>query len=189
MTLLSLQEQTTMKTKRQSILVKGGNQHPTKPPPATRHRAVMSLRHAIALYDMRSHSSSTLQDVLESSRNAKKVMMVTTVSTNRVTRHQDNPSFVELGITFYSGDPENENQTPKLDVKVIMPEGWPPKMYVAALNKSIRRHSILSLESYCNNGRIYSTVNDLQWLFSARDAHSQLVSSASYIRVSGGVLK
>jgi hypothetical protein len=143
MTLLSLQEQTTMKTKQQSILVKGGNQHPRKPPPATRHRAVMSLRHAIALYDMQSHSSLILQDVLKSSRNAEKVMMVTTVSTNRVTRHQDNPSFVELGITFYS---ENENQPPKLDVKVIMPEGWSPKMYVAALNKSIRRHSILSLE-------------------------------------------
>lgn len=188
MTLLSLQEQTKMKTKRQSIVVKGGT-NLTKPPPATRHRAVMSLRHAIALYDMRSHSSATLQDVLESSRNAEKVMMVTTVSTNRVTRHQDNPSFVELGITFYSGLPENKNQPLKLDVKVIMPEGWSPKMYVAALNKSIRRHSILSLESYCNNGRIYSTVNDLQWLFSARDAHSQLVSSASYIRVSGGVLK
>ena len=110
MTILSLQEQTTMKTKRQSIVVKGGN-HPTKPPPATRHRAVMSLHQAIALYDMRSHSSSTLQDVLESSRNAKKVMMVTTVSTNRVTRHQDNPSFVQLGITFYPGDtlPDDEN--------------------------------------------------------------------------------
>jgi hypothetical protein len=42
---------------------------------------------------------------------------------------------VELGITFYLDD---ENQPPKLDVKVIMPEGWTPKMYVAALNKSIR---------------------------------------------------
>jgi hypothetical protein len=120
-------------------------------------------------------------------------MMVTTVSTNRVTRVEDTPTFVELGITFYPVDTgrDDENQPPKLDVKVIMPEGWNPKMYVAALNKSIRRRSIMSLESTTINGRIYTTVNELQWLFSATDEsiHEQLVCSASYIRVSGGVLK
>jgi hypothetical protein len=95
---------------------------------------------------------------------------------------------VELGITFY---PEDENQPPKFDVKVLMPAGWTPKMYVAALNKSIRRHSILSLESITINGRDYATMNELQWLFSAshKSTHSQLVCSASYICVSGGVLK
>jgi hypothetical protein len=177
-----------MKTKRQSTKVERKGNHPTKPPPATRHRAVMSLRQAIALYDMRSHSASSLRDVLESSRNAEKVMMVTTVSTDRVTRVADNPTFVELGILFF---PEDENQEPKLDVKVIMPADWTPKMYVAALNKSIRRHSILSLELITINGSIYATMNELQWLFSAthESTHSQLVCSASYIRVSGGVLK
>jgi hypothetical protein len=193
MTLPSLQEEIQMKPKRQSIVAKGGSQQSRKPPPATRHRAVMSLRQAVALYDMRSHPSSTLQDVLESSRNAEKVMLVSTVSTNKITRLQDNPSFVELGITFYPGDTlqEKENQRPKLDVNVVMPQGWSPKMYVAALNKSIRRHSIISLESFCIKGRIYATVNELQWLFSAKheDTHSRLVSSASYIRVSGGVFK
>jgi hypothetical protein len=96
---------------------------------------------------------------------------------------------MELGILFF---PHDENQQPKLDVKVIMPEGWTPKMYVAALNKSIRRHSIISLEStIITNGRRYSTINELQWLFSATEesTNSQLVSSASYIVVSGGVLK
>jgi hypothetical protein len=80
---------------------------------------------------------------------------------------------------------------PKLDVKVIMPEGWTPKMYVAALNKAMKRHSILCLETIAINGRMYVTVNELQWLFSASDeaTHSQLTCSASYIRVSGGVLK
>jgi hypothetical protein len=47
---------------------------------------------------------------------------------------------VELGISFY---PDDENQPPKV-VKVIMPEGWTLKIYLAALNKSVRRHSILS---------------------------------------------
>jgi hypothetical protein len=65
-------------------------------------------------------------------------------------------------------------------------------MYLAtALNKSMKRHSILSLELITIDGRIDATVNKLQFLFSATEeaTHSQLIASASYIRVSGGVLK
>jgi hypothetical protein len=153
----------------------------------------MSLRQAIPLYNMRSHSSSSLQDILQSSRNAEKVMMVVTVSTDRVSRVEEDPTYVELDLTFYpAGDTRrDENEPPKLDVKVLMPSGWTPTMYVAALNKSIRRHSILCLESLTIQGRTYATVNELQWLFSASDeaTHSQLTCSASYICVSGGVLK
>jgi hypothetical protein len=64
-------------------------------------------------------------------------------------------------------------------------------MYLPALNKSIRKNSILSIESITIDGRIYATMNELQWLFSATEeaTHSQLICSASYIPVSGGVLK
>jgi hypothetical protein len=166
------------------------NFHPTKPPPATRHRAVMSLRQPVALYDMRSQTSSRLQDILQSSRNAVKVMMTTAISTDRVCLVKDDPTYVELWITFYPAG-EGENQPPKLDVKVLMPHGWTPKMYLSALNKSIARNSILSLESMTHKGRRFATVNELQWLFSATEetTYSQLICSASYIRVSGGVLK
>ena len=114
--------------------------------------------------------------------------MVRTISTDRVSRVEDDPTYVELGITFH---PDDENQPPKMDVNVIMPEGWTPKMYLAALNKSMKRHSILSLELITIDGQIYATVNELQWLFSATEeaTHSQLICSASYICVSGGVLK
>jgi hypothetical protein len=177
----------TFKTRPRPVQVRRPNRQATKPPPATRHRAVMSLRQPIPLYDMRSHSSSRLQDILQSTRNAQKVMLVTTVSTDRVSHIDENPTFVELGISFY---PQDENQAPKV-VKVVMPATWAPKMYVAALNKSIKRHSILSIESISLQGRIYTTINELQWLFSATEeaTHSQLICSASYIRVSGGVLK
>jgi hypothetical protein len=47
-------------------------------------------------------------------------------------------------------------------VKVIMSFGWTPKIYLSALNKSIRKHSILSLESIDMDGRVYSTINELQ---------------------------
>jgi hypothetical protein len=151
----------------------------------------MSLRPSVALYDMRLHTSSRLQDILQSSRNADKVMMVTSVCTDRVSRVEQDPKYLELTISFYAGVTQDENHPPKLDVKVIMPQGWTPKMYLVALNKSVRRHSILSLESITIDGRTCSTINELQWLFSATEeaTYSDLMCSASYIHVSGGVLK
>jgi hypothetical protein len=64
-------------------------------------------------------------------------------------------------------------------------------MYLSALNKSIRKNSILSIESITIDGQIYATINELQWLFSATEeaTHSKLICLASYICVSGGVLK
>ncbi len=110
-------------------------------------------------------------------------MLVTAVSTDRISRVDKNSTYVELGITFY---PHDENQAPKV-VKVVMPE-----TYLAALNKSIKRHSILSLESMSlQQGPTYATINELQWLLSSTEeaTHSQLTCLDSYIRVSGSILK
>lgn len=119
-------------------------------------------------------------------------MMVKTVSTCRVSRIEEDPKYLDLEVNFYPCDPQvDENVPPKLDVNVVMPQGWTPRMYLAALNKSIRKHSVLSLETIRIEGRNYITINELQWLLSATKeaTHSQLVCSASYIRVCGGVLK
>jgi hypothetical protein len=64
-------------------------------------------------------------------------------------------------------------------------------MYFAALNKSIGRHLILSLELIIIEGRIYATINKLQWFFWATDEakRSQLICLASYNCVSGSMLK
>jgi hypothetical protein len=180
-----------LKTKQVSMQVQGIDQ--TIPPPATRHRAVMSFHKPVPLYDMRSHPSSSFEDILQSSRNAEKVMMVMTVTTGRISRVEEEPNYLELLLSFYSPHDyiDHVNQPPRLDVKVIMPEGWTPKMYLGALNKSIMKHSVISLELIPIDRQSYATVNELQWLFSATKeaTHSQLTCSASYIRVSGGVLK
>ena len=165
---------------------------PTKPPPGTRHRAVMSFQKPVPLYDMRLHTSSTFQEIVQSSRNAEKVMMAATVTTGRISRMKDNPKYLELWISFYPRHFDNDvYHCPNLEVKVIMPKVWTPKMYLAALNKSIKKHSVVSLELILIEGRFYATVNELQWLFTATKeaTHSQLICSASYIRVSGGVFK
>jgi hypothetical protein len=93
---------------------------------------------------MRSHSSSSLQDILESSRTAEKVMMVMAVATDQVIRVEEDPKYLILSLRFYPQD--DENQPPKSEVKVVMPNTWTPKMYLSALNKSVRKNSILSIE-------------------------------------------
>jgi hypothetical protein len=99
-------------------------------------------------------------------------------------------------ICFYPGSDDtqdDENPPSKFDVQVAMPQSWTPKMYLAALlNNSTRKHSIVSLELITIDGQIYTTINELQWLFGVTEevTHSRLVvCSASYIRVSGGILK
>ncbi len=71
-------------------------------------------------------------------------MMVRTILTDPVSQVEDNSTYVELGITFHSVN--HENQPLKMDVNVIILDGT-PKMYLAALNKSMKRHWILSLEA------------------------------------------
>jgi hypothetical protein len=88
-------------------------------------------------------------------------------------------------ISFYPGDTQDdENQPPKLDIKVMMLQSRTPKMYLADLNNSTKNHSIVSLE-------LITTINKLQWLFTATEEvmHRQLIVSASHICVSGGFLK
>jgi hypothetical protein len=91
----------TFKTIQQTMQVPRENHEATKPPPANQHWAVMLLCLPILMYDMQSHSSSRLQDILQSTRNAQKVMLVITVSTDQVSQVKENPAYVELGITFY----------------------------------------------------------------------------------------
>ena len=109
----------------------------------------------------------------------------------RPTKYQEfkNPKYQIMSLSFIRDTMKTSPQNPRS--KVVLPNTWSPKMYLSALNKSICKNSILSIELITIDGRVYSTINELQWLFSATEeaTHSQLICSASHIRVSGGVLK
>jgi hypothetical protein len=80
------------------------------------------------------HSYSNLQDILQSSRNAEKVMvMVMAVSTNQVQESMRILKYLILSLSFYPQD--SENQPRKSKVKALMANTWTPKMYLSALNK------------------------------------------------------
>ena len=64
----------------------------------------MSLHQSLPLYGMRSHMSSSLQDILQSLRNADKVMMVMTVSTDQISQVKADLTYLELWIHFYPDD-------------------------------------------------------------------------------------
>jgi hypothetical protein len=72
-----------------------------------------------------------------------------------------------------------------------MPQTWSPKMFLGALNQSIRTNRLLSLESIVLSGRRYTTINELNWLFPLKteSIHMHLVTSAAYLHLHGGELQ
>ena len=157
-----------------------------KPPPASRHRAVLLLRKAVPLFDMQVFTSVDAEDIIMSSRNTRPNMMVATISTNRVSVVED-PRYLELTVSFYPRVVEYNNPS-KLTYKLIMPKGWTPRMYLGALNRSIVNNGVLSLESVTLNRRNYVTTNELHWIFSlpVDVINTRLTTSAAYLRVDGG---
>jgi hypothetical protein len=122
-----------------------------------------------------------------SSRGAVPIQKLTTIATDRLYEVEEDPRFVELVVRFYSPAP-SEDDFEKSEFKVIMPRSWTPKMYLGALYQSITNNSLLTLESIIISGRIYTTMNELNWLFPLQKdiLHMRLVTSGSYLSIKGG---
>jgi hypothetical protein len=56
---------------------------------------------------------------------------------------------------------DNANNLEKNNFKAIMPRSWTPKMYLGALNQSIRKNYVLTLESINISGRNYTTMHQV----------------------------
>jgi hypothetical protein len=158
-----------------------------QPPPASRHRSVLTLDRLVPLFDMRANPSTNIYDIIRSSRGAIPIQKVKTITTDRLSQVED-PRYVELSVSFYSPPEEDANNFERNNFKVIMPTSWTPKMYLGSLNQSIRTNSLLTLESINCSGRNYTTMNELNWLFPLKKEiiHMRLVTSASYLHLSGG---
>ena len=133
--------------------------------------------------------SDNIDDIIRSSRDARLIQRLTTITADRMSQVED-PRYVELLVSFYSSPPEEEsNFCIQIDFKVIMPSTWTPKMYLGALHQSIRTNTLLTLESIEVSGRNYTTMNKLNWLFLIIEKeviHWKLVTSASYLYLHGG---
>jgi hypothetical protein len=108
----------------------GGLVVANKPPPASRHRAVLLLRKDVPLFDMQDNANA--QDIIISSSNSRPMMMVETISTNRVSGVED-PRYVELMVSFlYTGKKSlfqeidlQANNAEGLDTKDV---SWRPEL-------------------------------------------------------------
>jgi hypothetical protein len=162
-----------------------------QPPPASRHRSVLTLDHVVVpLFDMRANTSNSIYDIMRSSRKALPIQKLTTITTDRLSKVEEDPTYVELLVSFYSPAPDDDDTDNfvKRDFKVIMPRSWTPKMYLGALYQSIMTNSLLTLEYINISGQNYNTMNELNWLFPLQKdiIHTPLVTSASHLHLYGG---
>jgi hypothetical protein len=97
--------------------------------------------------------SNNIYDIIRSSREAIPIQRLKTITTDLLSQVED-PRNVELLVSFYSPPEEDAN-----NFEVIMPRTWTPKMYLGVLNQSIRKNSLLTLESINVSGRNYTTMN------------------------------
>jgi hypothetical protein len=97
---------------------------------------------------------------MRSSREALPIQNLTTITTDQLSKNEEDPTYVELLVSFYSPTPENDTHNfEKRDFKVIMPRSWTTKMYLGVLYQSITTNSLLTLESINISGQKYTTMN------------------------------
>ena len=162
-----------------------------KPPPASRHRAVLCLQQPLPLFEMHAQRSRNLREIIWSSRRVKHSLMVRTITTD-IWKPLDDPCYVELLVGFYpQEDVENQYARLKIHHDVVVPASWTPKMYLGALSLSLSRHHVISLSMISLNGQKYKSLNDVHWLFSeaagtAQEINTSLVTSAAFVHVFGG---
>ena len=115
-------------------------------------------------------------------------MMTNAISTDRILAVED-LQYLELMVIFYSTEAKNaiKQTPPKFDLKVVMPKDWTRRMYLGALFWSIKSNRVLTLDQITLNGRSYTTINKLHWLFSSPVdvIHMHCTTSAAYLRVVG----
>jgi hypothetical protein len=115
-----------------AILRSSSKKNRQQPPPASRHRSVLTLHRVVPLFDMRATTSSSIYDIIRSSREAIPIQKLKTITTDRLSQVEEDPRYVELHISFYS--PPEDQDAKKNDFKVVMPQTWSPKMFLGALN-------------------------------------------------------
>lgn len=155
------------------------------PPPASRHRAVLTLEKPIPLFDMHSNSLDDLQDVLHSCKKRYSILF-DVVSTSRATVMNRNSSLLMLRLIFFS-----VKQNKELHFEVVIPKDWTPKMYLGALSRSITINKVVALETVELEGHSFSTINELHWMFdtaSTEVTKKKLFVSGAYVNVCGGVM-
>lgn len=172
-----------------------------RPPPASRTRAVLKLQRAVKLYEMQHHVTSltSIKSFIEETLDARPTMFVRTITTDSIIDCDEN-DMKKIEVNFYASTSDGEDDVTservgtttnfgiqKISFFLVMPSTWSPRMYLACLNSSIRKYSVLAVETVVIKGRYYLSVNDINHHFILfEEIQRKLVTSAAFCNVKGG---
>ena len=170
-----------------------------QPPPATRHRGVLSLATSIPLYDFGNRvGEPTLLTLINESIDAEPLFNVASISTGDQQVYSTEVDLVEITIRFYGIKTTGPNISPSSaqmkEIKSVMPKVWTPRMYLGAVNISIERNKAILIEAINFRGKRYISINDVHWLFNELNLNNpqlvaeRLILKAAYYNVVGGEL-
>jgi hypothetical protein len=155
---------------------------------SSRHCAVLELPKAAPLYNQPAETAG-LHELLSSSLEARPILFIQSITASNGTIISD--QFAEIDLLFWSTSDYNENKA-SFGTTVYLPKVWTPKMYLASLHLSLKRHNLLSIESVFIGGTRYNSMNDMDLLFGDLNdtiiAKNMLIVNAAYQFVCGGTL-
>lgn len=162
-------------------------------PRMSRHRGVLLLRPSVDVFDMRSCSSDSVDDIMSSSINAQCQFKANRVSTQQLRKRVDGSGLSDLEIIlhedrFYGGDVVNDKS---ISCQVTIPATWSPRLFLAILNSSIRTFKVISLETVVSGSLEHVTVNTVHCYHDSYDIkklHYKILMKGGYIGITGGYI-
>ena len=173
------------------------------PPPASRHRGLLSLTASVPLYDFGERMEEpNITTLINEARNAKPLFHVQTICTGEQQPNLTENDLVEIMIRFFGvlqpriGEQgEARTITMMKEIKCIMPKVWTPRMYLGAINVPIDHNKSILIEAINFRGKRHISINEVHWLFTDQNMTdpsllaSRLISKAAYYNITGGQLK
>jgi hypothetical protein len=160
-------------------------------------RGVLTLYKGVNVYDMQSGatSSTSLPDIIRSSRSAIPVMHAQEIATKQLKRQMNGSGMLNLEVDLIATQENNDRKksgsatTQQLLYIFSIPQHWSPKIFLALVNnKSAMEHNVLPIDTVMSRNGIYNSINEIHFYHSIElDFVCRLLRcSAAYIDVSGG---
>jgi hypothetical protein len=155
----------------------------------SRHRGLLELKRTVQVYDMRSASSETIADIINTTRASLPIFKTNMIFTRGLHIRDDCSCLCDLELIIYNsiGNDSQEKKSESITVIISMPQKWTPRMYLAVINRSINEHNVLTMEKVSGLG---FSINEAHNFFCSdiESLHESLSLDASFFRVTGGEL-
>jgi hypothetical protein len=167
----------------------------SKDPRSTRHRGVLTLRKAVKVYDMRTASSGSFEEIIQVSRAATAEFKTKKISTTRFVKRNDASDLADMEVTVHADTfKSNENGSSasehSITFVVSIPQKWTPKVFLALLNRSIRENNAVSLEKVRHRDMRCFSLNEVNcfYLCDLQNLSDVLLMEGAYVGVFGGCM-